>query len=443
MTTNNTLLLPDAFINSIKLNKFTAFHISSIFKLVKNHRITLDLHAHNIKHYNGLVRNLKPFTKGDNPIISHLELTEKELKCTFDKDATSIEKTSSTGKSYKKPYASYDLNVIEGLKRKKSYLLYVLVQKEMKMATKSTEKSTTITKRKVDNFTFIRPAGMEANVSDINEANDKYSLSYQYHKKEKTYTFTMTKLQPKETRSLAMQTLGESMKLEDISDLKLEKMFLEIATEIAKRSDTPTVNAVDMLNDLKQGNKVQPSNYAEAIKSIEKADNADQLIEKREKLSDLVSRIDRRLELKDSQMFALSKQPQRYEEWNAKRAFFEGQKALDIDKAVTALMDNESAVQLLEDIDTMLCNSEDDRQNKLSFGTVKAIMNLDNHTINDFETLENLSLIKIVKFNEKYVTFLVDGGKKHTKVSPLVKVLSKVHEATAPSITVVSGQLCF
>lgn len=253
MMTKQYLLLPDTTIQKLELKKMTAWEIKYIFKSISN--FNQNYNSKDEKRVKTLQKKLSNF----DFISTRLFDKTKGTRISFDKNVIDINKS----KTYKKPYACYYLDTIEGIKKKKSLLLYTLIQMTAKKSNRVAEKQIEIkAKDLADYVDYRKVSNLDAMISDINSSDHRQQIEYTYIKPEKSFVFTIKDIKDTagEKRSLALDTISNKA-LEDVSDLKLEQTFLEIATEVINRNGGASgVVAVDMLNDLKHSNEPEFSN---------------------------------------------------------------------------------------------------------------------------------------------------------------------------------------
>lgn len=411
MTTKNNsiILIPNTFINKSNLIQFNSFELKILFNSLKTQRQKFKKSEE--KKIDTLIAKLAEIDfiqtqkTANNHIIINVDPLYRDVK---------------SGNQYGY-YTTLDIDIINKLKKKKAILLYVFAKKEIKKPDKQQTKSVTVSKNKLNKFTDYRNINtLDTLVAEINKANDTQSLSFEYDKKNKAFMLTLEDLIIESTNKRSLVDDAEK-DLAKVSDEKLDSMFLDIATEIIKRNGGDTgINAVDMLKDIKKNKEQEPTTYAGAITAINKENDSKNLLIKHSQLEYLIEKIDRKLEFIDSVAYEKATANENYREWEAEKEF--NSIVPDLNQAINELEkpENKSTVQLLMDIE------EEVDVNILNYGTVQLEMDLKPYTLSDFELLDELKLIKVIKANTEKVQLLTDAGVKFRRPSYLVPVLEKV-----------------
>lgn len=415
---NSTILIPDKFINQSNLIQFNSFELKLLFNSLKSQRQKFKKSEE--KKIDVFIAKL-----ADIDFIQIQKTANNHIIINVDP----LYRDAKNGTQFSR-YTSLDIDIINKLKKKKAILLYVFAKKEIKKPDKQQAKAVTVSKNKLNKFTDYRNINtLDTLVAEINKVNDTQSLSFEYDKKNKAFMFTLEDLVIESTNKRSLVDDAEK-DLAKVSDEKLDSMFIDIATEIIKRNGGDTgINAVDILKDLKKNKEQEPATYAGAITAINKENDSKNLLIKHSQLEYLIEKIDRKLEFIDSVAYEKATVRETYHEWKAEKEFRASYP--DKQQAIEELKkpENKSTVQLLGDIE------EEIDKNILDYGTVQLEMNLKHYTLSDFELLDNLKLIKVIRVNDEKVQLLTDAGVKFRRPSISAEILKEVEKINEVTVT--------
>lgn len=414
----NIILIPDKFINQSNLIQFNSFELKLLFNSFKKQRQNYKKSEE--KKIDAFIAKLD-----DVEFIQIKKEANNHILINIDQDYRDIR----NGFCFNR-YTVLNIGIINKLKKKKAILLYIFVQKELKKPDKQQAKALNVPKSKLVKFTDYRNlTTLDTLIAEINAVNNKQSVMYEYDNKNKSFLLILEDLITKTTHKRSLIDDAEK-ELSKVSDEKLEKMFLDIATEIIKRNGGDNgVNAVGMLKDIKKNKEQAPTTYAGAIENINKENDTNKLLIKHSQLEFLMEKIDRKLEFIDSVAYAKAVESENYNEWQAKKEF--NSVVPNINQAIKELKkpENETTVQLLENIE------DEVDKNMLNYGTVQLEMDVNPYTLSDFDLLEDLKLIKVIRANNEKVQLLTDAGVKFRRPSNLVSVLEKVEKHDTVIVT--------
>lgn len=237
----NLILIPDKFINQSNLIQFNSFELKLLFNSFKKQR--QDFKKSEEKKIDTFITKLNGVE-----FIQIKKEANNHILINIDPDYRNIKNGSHFSR-----YTPLNIDIINKLKKKKAILLYIFVQKELKKPDKQQAKALNVPKSKLVKFTDYRNlTTLDTLIAEINAVNNRQSVMYEYDNKNKSFLLILEDLITKTTHKRSLIDDAEK-ELTKVSDEKLEKMFLDIATEIIKRNGGGNgVNAVGMLKDIKK-----------------------------------------------------------------------------------------------------------------------------------------------------------------------------------------------